>query len=176
MYASSKLEAELLIKEFSSVSQIEFVILRLPVVYGRSARGNIKYLLQAAAKGLPILVSDNPWKRSFIGIMNLVDLITLCVTSPLVANKTYNVSDGEDLTILELAQKVADLAGKSCRSVEVDRNIFSLMGKLPVFRGPIEGLTKGFRLDRQLLMDDLSWKQPYWLEDELEKILRNDGN
>jgi len=41
-------------------------------------------------------------KRSFVALENLVDLIVICMESPVAANQTFLVSDGDDLSTREL--------------------------------------------------------------------------
>ena len=80
-YGVSKSEAENGLFQIARDSNIEVVIIRLPLVYGPGVKANFHSLLMFAKRGLPFpLGSVN--KRSFVALDNLVDLISLCIYHP----------------------------------------------------------------------------------------------
>ena len=53
-YAKSKLEAEKVLWEISLKSNLEVVVLRLPLVYGYAAKGNLYRLIRLIKTGIPL--------------------------------------------------------------------------------------------------------------------------
>ena len=106
-YAISKFEAEKALLEISDKTGLEVVILRLPLVYGFEAKGNLLRLIKLINYGIPLPFSLIKNKRSLIGIDNLIDVLICCIDHPDAKGKTLLVSDGEDLSTSDLLKKIA---------------------------------------------------------------------
>ena len=92
-YGISKMEAEQVLKSISSQSDMEYVIIRPPLVYGPGVKANFLSLIKLIKSGIPLpfgLLTEN--RRSFVGIDNLTSLINLCLDCPAAANQTFLVS------------------------------------------------------------------------------------
>jgi len=103
-YGRSKLEAERSIKNIAKHSPIEFVIIRVPLVYGGQVRGNFESLLKLLKTGIPLPFLGIKNKRSMISIDNLVDFIRCCISHPKASNNTFLVSDNDDLSLARLVK------------------------------------------------------------------------
>ena len=106
-YAISKLEAENALWEISLRTGLEVVVVRLPLVYGYGAKGNLERLIKLVKSGIPLPLSLFKNKRSMIGMDNLVDLLIRCIDHPEASGKTFLASDGEDLSTPELIKLIA---------------------------------------------------------------------
>ena len=84
-YGISKMEAEQVLKSISSQSDMEYVIIRPPLVYGPGVKANFLSLIKLIKSGIPLpfgLLTEN--RRSFVGD-NLTSLINLClIAQPLL--------------------------------------------------------------------------------------------
>ncbi len=115
-YALSKWEAEQKLHEIASATGMEVVIIRPPLVYGPGVKANFETMMRWMACGVPLpLASVHKNRRSLVSVGNLVDLILLCLKHPAAANQTFLVSDGEDLSTVQLLNRVAESMGKSPR-------------------------------------------------------------
>ena len=114
-YGRSKLDAERGLQEVAREAGMEFVIIRLPLVYGAGVKGNFRMLMQLVEYGVPLPLSNIRNKRSLIGIDNLVDLISICISHPKAANQIFLASDDQDLSTTELLRGLAKAMGKSTR-------------------------------------------------------------
>src|SRR5207342_3209779 len=74
-YAHSKLDSETRLMEAARGSQLEWVILRPPMVYGPGVRGNFRRLVQLVRAGVPLPLGAATAPKSFIGIDNLADAV-----------------------------------------------------------------------------------------------------
>ena len=111
-YATSKLEAEQVLKGLINQSSTEFVTIRPPLVYGPNVRGNLERLMKLVRIGLPLPLAAVTNQRSMVSIGNLVDFISTCLMHQRAANQTFLVSDGYDWSTPELIANIAASMGK----------------------------------------------------------------
>jgi nucleoside-diphosphate-sugar epimerase len=117
-YSISKLEAENVLREISSRSQLETVVLRPPLVYGPEVGANFLRLIQLVERRVPLPFASVSNRRSLIFVENLVDAVLACLRRPEAAGKTYLVADDESPSTPELITQIAELLG-------VPPNLFS---------------------------------------------------
>lgn len=122
-YAISKLEAENGLQKLASISGMEVVILRPPLVYGPNAPGNFGRLIKWLDKNIPLPLGAIYNKRSFVALDNLVDLIVTCIEHPAAANQVFLVSDGKDLSTTEFLNFISSALGKQSRLFPINQKI-----------------------------------------------------
>ena len=97
------LEAEKELTRVGEETGMEIVIVRPPLIYGPDCQnlfGEVKIMVDYC---LPLpLRSCKRNHRSLVGIDNLVDFLICCATHPDAANETFLVSDGVDLSTLNI--------------------------------------------------------------------------
>jgi len=168
-YAISKYEAELGLRLISKENKMEIVIIRPPLVYGPSVKGNFQRLIKLISTELPLPLSGIKNKRSMISIYNLVDLIMVCLNHPNASNKIFLVSDDNDLSTSDLLRFLSLSGGYRSRLFKVPSEFlrFSLMllGKKNIY----ERLFKSMQVDISYTKNQLSWQPPYDLMDSLLK-------
>ena len=106
----------------------KLVIIRSPLVYGSSSKGNLAGLQRWLEWGLPLLV---PWagnRRSLIALDKLVD----CIERSLICRGTAGEclllpADQDDWSTERLAQFLAQKAGKRARTVRVPASLLRLV-------------------------------------------------
>ena len=118
-YSISKYEAELGLKQIAEETGLEVVIIRPPLVYGPNAKGNFNRLLKIVHRGIPLPLGAIQNRRSLVALDNLVDLILTCLDHPAGANKTFLVSDGEDISTTDLVRRTAAALGRPARLMRV---------------------------------------------------------
>jgi nucleoside-diphosphate-sugar epimerase len=106
-YGETKREAEELLKALGREHGMDIVVLRSPLVYGPGVKGNFERLMRLVASGLPLPLGSAANRRSLVYLGNLADAILSCIQRPQAANRTYLVSDGEDLATPELVTALA---------------------------------------------------------------------
>jgi len=171
-YARSKLEAEKALLEISSRTGLEVVVVRLPLVYGYGAKGNLERLIKLVKSGIPLPLGLVKNQRSMIGIDNLVDLLIRCIDHPAASGKIFLASDGVDLSTPELIKIIAS-------SMERKANLFPL----PIFMLELLGLVFGRskdinRLVGSLRVDDsytkkiLDWTPPLSVKEGIRRMVQ----
>lgn len=172
-YALSKLEAERELFKISNKSGLEIVLLRLPLVYGRGAKGNFTKLLKLVQTKLPLPFKLIKNKRSFIGIDNLVDIITLCIDNPNVARKTFLVSDGVDLSTPELIKLIANSMGHKARFFSLPIILLKVLGIFIGKRKEINRLTGSLTVDSSYVREVLNWQPAVSVEEGIKRMIQD---
>ena len=170
-YSLSKHEAELGLRQLATVSDMELVIIRPPLVYGPGAKANFAALVRAVQRGLPLPLGAVHNRRSLVALDNLVDLIVICMTHPQAANQTFLVSDGQDLSTAELVRAMAKAAGVSARLLPVP--VWALQaGATLLGKGDaVRRLCANLQLDISKARSLLGWVPPVSLEEGLRRAM-----
>ncbi|MBX3650334.1 MAG: SDR family oxidoreductase [Burkholderiales bacterium] len=160
-YGISKREAEDLLRAIGSETGMEIVILRPPLVYGPGVKGNFLQLLKAVAKGLPLPLASIDNRRSLVYVGNLVDAIIACIREPAAADKTFLVSDGEDLSTPEMIRRLAAAMGRPPRRLPCPPALLALAARLLGHEAAFRRLSGSLAVDSSLLRKTLGWQPRY---------------
>lgn len=121
-YAVSKYAGEQYTRLFAEALGLETVSLRFFNVYGPRQDPDSPYaavipkFLRALARGEPMPVyGDGRQGRDFTYVEDVVDGILRAAHRPGVAGRIINLACGRTTTVLELARKLAAIAGVPCR-------------------------------------------------------------
>ena len=169
-YAVSKFEAEIGLREIAERTNLDVVIIRSPAIYGRNAPGNFCLLVKCIRYGLPIPVGSIRNKRSLVSVENIVSFIIACVEHKGAANELFLISDGEDLSTIQLLNVLGKLVGKKPVifrfSLKFLRFLFMLLGKIKAG----ESLMENLQLDSKRSRDLLNWTPPFSPKTLIEKF------
>lgn len=132
-YGKSKNEAEKVLNAIGQDTEMEVVIIRPPLVYGKGVKANFKNLIKLSQSGFPLPLGAIHNKRSLIYIENLVDFIILCMRHPRAGNETFMVSDGDDVSITQLISSIQKASKSKSLLLPVPKSwlifLFHLIGK-----------------------------------------------
>lgn len=172
-YSVSKHEAEQGLRQLAQETGLEVVIVRPPLVYGPRAPGNFGALVRAVARGWPLplgAVTDN--RRSLVAIDNLIGLIVTCLTHAAAANQTFLVSDGRDVSTVELLRRLGATIGKPARLLPVPVGLLSCganwLGKPEVFQSLCGSLQVDIHKTQQLL----GWSPSITFDEGLKRAVK----
>lgn len=172
-YAISKYQAELELIELAKISEMEIVILRVPLVYGKNAKANFKTLLKFIFKGIPLpFKGENKHLRSFLHIDNLTDLIIKCIVSEVKLNDIFYASDNDDASIERLIILINNAMGTQCRLFHIPFKFFNFIHKIPCIGNLALKLTSPLQVDISETLRKLEWKPVVNLQ---EGLLRSIG-
>lgn len=178
-YAQSKLEAEQGLWQIQQATGMEIIIIRPPLVYGPSPPGNFSSLIKAIKRGYPLpLGSAKANRRSLIALDNLVDFILLCTDyekSPLAANQTFLISDGDDISTVELLRRVSKAFGKKSRLFPFPLSLLRLGAKLLGKQDMADSLLGSLQIDSSKARELLGWKPVITMDKQLKKMAEDDG-
>ncbi len=97
-YGRSKLAAEQGLAELD----LDWVALRLTLVYGPGVKGNMEELVRLARSPYPLPLARLDAKRSLLSLENLVAAIETVLAAPARLQRAFIVADAEPLTIPEM--------------------------------------------------------------------------
>jgi nucleoside-diphosphate-sugar epimerase len=171
-YAISKWEAEQALYQVSAETDLEVVIIRPPLVYGPGVKGNFLSMLDWLSRGFPLPLGAIRNQRSLVGIDNLVDLILTCMDHPAAANKTFLVSDGEDLSTTELMRRLGAALGKPARLLPVPASSLGLAAQLVGKQDIAERLLGNLQVNISKTKEILNWAPPVSVNDGFRKTAK----
>jgi len=172
-FGIAKHEAEQGLRELSTETGMEVVIIRSPLVYGPGVKGNFASMIKLVGKGLPLPLGAVHNKRSLVALDNLVDLITTCIDHPGAANQTFLVSDGEDISTTKLLQGVAQAMGKPSRLIPVPASVLQFAATLLGKKAVAQRLLGSLQVDISHTQKCLNWTPPFTVKQGLQRCFPN---
>lgn len=170
-YGISKWEAEQGLMQIAKETGMEVVIIRPPLIYGPGVKGNFADMMKWVKKAVPLPLGVVKNKRSLLALDNLVSFIADCLEHPKAANQCFLLSDGEDVSLTELIQKLASVHGKEARLVPVPvswmRFAVCLLGKQEV----AARLFGSLQVDSSKAKDLLGWQPVITMDEQLKKMV-----
>lgn len=188
LYGQSKYEAELGLARIFAHRRTEGTILRLPMVYGPGAKGNVLTLLQAAARGLTLPLRGTAGYRSLLYVGNFLSALDRVLeTSPKsgVSLGTYFLNDCDDLTSAELYSGLYQgLNPKGDGVVWLPEPLMRFLGgiggalqwatglTMPLNPAVVSRLFDEYRFDAEPFLEDYDWRPPFSPKEGLKHTLR----
>lgn len=160
-YAISKWEAEQALQNIKESSNLEIVILRSPLVYGPNVGANFLNLLKLVKSGIVLPFANIHNKRSLIYVGNLIDIIVRCIDNSSVANNTYLVSDGQDISTPQLIETIAEAMNRKLIMIPFPIWVLKLLAKATGKSAYIDRLADSLCVCNNKIIKALSWKPPY---------------
>ena len=169
-YARSKLAGEIATRSVAA-TQLEVVVLRLPLVYGAGVRANFLRLLRAIDSGWPLPLGAVKNRRSLLSVWNLCDLVVNVLLNPAAPGGTWMVSDGEDLSTPELIRRIGDAMRRRPWLVPVPVGLIRCVGALTGRRAVIAQLCGSLTLDLSPARQQLDWSPPLSVDESLRRTV-----
>lgn len=170
-YAISKLEAEEALLEISKQTGLEVVIIRPPLVYGKKIGGNFLSLLNLIYKQIPLPILNIKYPRAYIGIDNLVDIIISCINRPNLSGKILLVSDGEDISLVDLVKKLSKFLKKPLILFSVPNWLFRLIVSLIYKKDNYLKFFSSAKVDISYTRKILQWSPKFTMDMQLKKMV-----
>jgi nucleoside-diphosphate-sugar epimerase len=155
-YGRAKLAAEEALLRVASVSGMQSVILRPPLVYGPRVRANFLALMRAIAHGWPLPLKSIENRRSLVYVGNLCDAIAQCVESAAAAGRTFYVTDGPAVSTPVLCRAIGNALRRPAR-----------LFPFPPVLLPLSRLTDSLEVDDSAIRRELGWRPPFSFEEGL---------
>jgi UDP-glucose 4-epimerase len=169
-YGISKMEAELGLRALARDSGLEVVVVRPPLVYGPGVKANFLTLMRWLARGWPLpLGALTQNRRSFVALDNLVDLLMTCLDHPAAANRTFLVSDGEDLSTADLLERLGAALGRPARLCSVPPGWLEAAAAVFGRADEARRLCQWLQVDMRQTQDALGWMPPLGVDEGLRR-------
>lgn len=176
-YGRSKIAAEDSVTRWGDRLGVKTAILRLPLVAGRDAPGNLGKMVGAIRRGRYLRIGDGSARRSMVLAEDVGSILSRAADT----GGTFNLTDGQHPSFAELDQRIADALNVQ-RPRGIPMAVASLLAKCgdvlrsTTGRSPFDSRTLG-KMTSTLTFDDsharqaLGW-QPRRVVDELAGLLR----
>lgn len=105
-YSKSKLENENEIIRFFNQLNINYYILRIPLVIGKGAKGNLSSLMKIISKNIPLPFDKINNKRSVLSITNLINTVNNILIINKVESGVFNICDYRPISTSELINSI----------------------------------------------------------------------
>ncbi len=171
-YARSKWRCEQRVRAFSAATGLPHVVLRPPLVYGPQAPGNFGRLVRVLGQGWPLPLAAVHNRRHFIGLDNLVDAITLCLSHPAAMNQTFVVADSEATSTPDFLRLAASAMHRPTRLWPVPVPLLRWAARLAGQTEAINRLCDSLEVDSTALRQRTGWQPPLNLAEGLARALQ----
>ncbi|WP_462372867.1 NAD-dependent epimerase/dehydratase family protein [Turicimonas muris] len=160
------LAAEREVRKIAEESKMELVIVRCPMVYGPECSNLFRVVQLMVQFCLPLpLGSTGDNERSLVSIDNLVDFLRCVSVHEKAANEVFLVSDGQDLSTLQIFKLLARTGHRPCMLWPFPKKLLSLFNSYIgrrtwgefFFESRVEDITKNRLL--------LNWIPPISVEE-----------
>ncbi|MGY0408579.1 MAG: NAD-dependent epimerase/dehydratase family protein [Polaribacter sp.] len=103
-YGKSKIEAEIIIREWAKKQNVTTTILRLPLVFGVNPPGNLKNMINAIRKKYYFNIGNGRVRKSMVFAEDVAEFIPNILRS----GGIYNLTDGHHPSFKELSDVIAN--------------------------------------------------------------------
>jgi nucleoside-diphosphate-sugar epimerase len=169
-YAVSKLEAEQEIKKICANTNMEYVIVRPPLVIGIDAPGNFQLLLKLVLKRipLPLLLVKN--RRSFVFCKNLARFIFVCAAHSDARNQLFLIADEPAMSTSELIRELSNGYGFAPYLFPVPRWALKFFATVFSRKNTYVQLCESLEVDSSKAKLVLGWQSPYEFKEAIRHI------
>ena len=173
-YSVSKYEAEEALKRIAKKTDMEVVIIRPPLVYGAGVKGNFETMVKIVQKGWPLpfaWITEN--RRSLLGLDNFIDLIIRVIDHPVARNRTFLVSDGEDLSTSDLLLRIGKALSTKVILMSVPPRLLDYGAHFFNQKSAYLRLCGSLQVDMTETRVALGWTPPLTVDEGLSRMLAN---
>jgi UDP-glucose 4-epimerase len=156
-YAKSKLAGEKLLKEACSGNGMDYVILRVPLIYGPGVKANFYNLLNLLSHNYPLPLSQVENLRSLLYVENLCDVIERLIQSPDCKNRVFLVKD-YNLSTVDLVTSISTAFKNKPNFFHLPKKLIDPLARVFNQTSKIEKLFGSLVIDDALLRKELLWQ------------------
>ncbi|MDD5658265.1 MAG: NAD-dependent epimerase/dehydratase family protein [Elusimicrobia bacterium] len=168
-YGRSKLSAEHELADVAKDGGLEAVILRLPMVHGPGVKANMRRLLRAVQKGLPMPLGLIRNARSLLFVGNAVDAMLAAAEHPAAKGETFLLCDGEAVSTPELVRCLARAMGKRAILLPIPIGLLRGIGALAGRACDVDRLASSLAVDCGKFKRLAAWTPPFSVHDGLRQ-------
>ena len=153
-YAKAKAEAESIVSVISLEKNINFLIYRLPFVYGNRMKSNLKNLLNIINKSAPFILikSKSSPKKSFVCVNNINKTLIYNIQNPhSINNSILNLSDNSSVTLNDFLNEFKKVSNSKTIFLTFPIIFFIVLSKIPIFGNIILKIYGGFDIDNSMI-------------------------
>ena len=170
-YSISKFKAEELFIKYGLENNLEFTIIRIPIVYGPGVKANFFRLLNLVHSKLPLPFGSINNKRSYLYVENLTDFLFECSINENAIGKTFLLSDPIPLSTKELIKAISNAFNQKPFLISINIRLLKAISFILIKSQVINKLTDSLELDPKYSYKTLNWFPPFTLDIALNKTV-----
>lgn len=170
-YGRSKWLAEQCLWETASRAPMQVAVVRAPLAYGAGVRANFLRLLSWVDRGRPLPFGAVHNRRSLVSGWTLCDLLIRLLAHPRAVNRTWMVSDGDDVSTAELVRRIARAMGRRARLWAIPPPLLRAAGGLLGRGAEMRRLCGSLTLDIAPTLELLEWSPPLSMDEALARTV-----
>jgi UDP-glucose 4-epimerase len=159
-YGMSKWHGERFLQEVAARTRMEAAIVRPPLVYGPGVGANFLRLMRWVDGGWPLPLSSIRNRRSLVSVWNLCDLLLRVLTHPAASGRVWMVSDGDDLSTVELIRRLGKTMDRRVSLLPVPVGVLRAAAALTGRTAEFDRLCGSLFVDIKRTRHDLHWTPP----------------
>lgn len=157
-YVRSKIQAEQAVQEWGDKYDVPVVILRLPLIAGDRAPGNLGHMIRAIEKGYYLRAGNGKANRSMVLVQDLAEFIP----SLFLKSGIYHLTDGAHPTLRELDHYIASHFNKKVISVpnsllSVASRFGNVIPGFPINTSRLQKLQSTLTFSDRKAREELGW-------------------
>ena len=172
VYGRSKWQAERHLWEIAASAGMQADVVRAPLVYGPGVRANFLRLLRWVDHERPLPFGAVHNRRSLVSAWALCDLLIRLLDHPAAVNRTWMVSDGEDISTSELVRRIAAAMGRRAWLLPVPPRALRLAGRLLGRGAEMRRLCGSLTVDSTVTRAILGWAPPLSMGEALMRTVQ----
>ena len=167
-YARSKAKAE---EALATMTGLDTVIVRSPLVYGAGVKGNLLALLHLADSPWPLPFAALANRRSFVHVDDLARLLIDCAMRPEAVGRMYFASHSHAVSTRELVAGMRAALSRPPRLFRVSPGVLEAGAVLAGQRERIKRLTRSLEVDSSDATRELGWNAQIGFETALDDMV-----
>lgn len=158
-YGLSKVKAELDIKKWCNAKDLNCLILRLPLLIGENAPGNLASIIRAIKKGFYFNINRGQNRKSMV----LAEDVALFICKSFGKSGIYNLTDNCNPSVYEFSKVIANHYKVKNKNMPIQialllAKIGDIIGpKFPINSGKLEKLISELTFDCSLARNEINW-------------------
>ena len=168
-YALSKLKAEQELEKFRKISNLDVIIIRPTLIYGKGLKSNLVNLISLVNKGVPLpfkSIKNN--KISLLSINNLNTFIYECIVFKKLLNTSFVLSDDKAISTNCLIKIIACALEKKVKLFNFPKKLIYIIGILLNKKKSFLFLLKNLEVDNSFSKSQLNWRP----KNELHRVFK----
>lgn len=172
-YGVSKHEAEQGLRQISGETGLETVIIRPPLIYGPGVKANFESMMRWLSRGVPLpLAAATENRRSLVALDNLVDLILTCLKHPAAVSQTFLVSDGEDVSTVDLLRRMGAALGQPAQLFYMPPRLLKFGAAVLSKHDIYQRLYGSLQIDMGKTRELLAWTPPISVDEGIKRTIK----
>jgi UDP-glucose 4-epimerase len=168
-YGRSKFEAEQELLKLHEKKVFEVVIIRPPLIYGPKVKANFQNLMKVVDWDIPLPFKLINNRRSLVSVLNLCDLIAVCLVHEKAGGEIFLVRDNKDYSLKDIIIEIARLKNKTPHLIPVPQSLFYFLLNLIGKKSFADRLLGNLHVDISKNKEILNWIPKYAFQETFKQ-------